>query len=310
MIFQGRLTIFAIRKGAPFLIQTRLQWLALMRRDKPPQLTLVQLLGTVDDLVAPDDTIDYAVDFEREGSFFLLEVPETGHYNAVDMAPADPDSAKVERWKAFSDALSAPIDALKQKAIPREDMADSLSPKPDKGVKDVVFVIHGIRDKGFWTQKIARAIKREARAQKEEFRSVTASYGYFAMAPFVFPWVRRQKVAWLMDRYTEARARYPKAKFSYVGHSNGTYLVARALQDYPAARFKHVVFAGSVVRCDYNWHALMQPNPANSGPRVERVLNYVATGDIVVALLPKAMQPIKPLDLGSAGHDGFRQGYS
>ena len=62
-----------------------------------------------------------------------------------------------------------------------------------------------------------------------------------------------------MDRYAEARARYPRAELDYVGHSNGTYLAAKALHDYPAAHFKHIVFAGSVVRRDYDWLALIKP---------------------------------------------------
>jgi alpha-beta hydrolase superfamily lysophospholipase len=41
-------TLFAIRRGAPFLTRTRLQWLALKRESLTPTLT-VQLLGTRDD---------------------------------------------------------------------------------------------------------------------------------------------------------------------------------------------------------------------------------------------------------------------
>ena len=53
--------VFHSRRGAAFLTDLRLQWLALqrhmddMRREKP---ITVQLLGTVDDLVAPDDNVD------------------------------------------------------------------------------------------------------------------------------------------------------------------------------------------------------------------------------------------------------------
>ena len=99
--------------------------------------------------------------------------------------------------------------------------------------------------------------------------------------------------------------------FSYVGHSNGTYLVARALKDYPAARFHRIVFAGSVVRCDYDWLQISRPIPGETSelPRVDKVLNFTATGDWVVALFPKGLQPIKAIDLGSAGHDGFVQGF-
>lgn len=73
-------------------------------------------------------------------------------------------------------------------------------------VTDVLFVIHGIRDEGYWTQKIARRVISKAR---EEGRCVVyeaSSYGYFPMLSFLSSRARREKVEWLMDRYTEARA--------------------------------------------------------------------------------------------------------
>jgi hypothetical protein len=146
-------------------------------------------------------------------------------------------SEREERRNKFTRALTADRHALLGEAITRDQMADTLPPEPDADVTDVVFVVHGIRDKGFWTQKIARTIKRHA-GDRQKIGSWTESYGYFAMLPFILRSVRRRKVEWLMDRYTEARARYPYATFHYVGHSNGTYLAAAALQLYPAARFQ------------------------------------------------------------------------
>jgi hypothetical protein len=119
------------------------------------------------------------------------------------------------------------------------------------------------------------------------------------MAPFMLPWTRRAKVEWLMDQYVEAKALYPSARFSYVGHSNGTYLLAKALQMCPLLAFEHVAFAGSVVRRDYDWRRMVQEG------RVRKVLNFVASADCVVAIFPKALQTLHLQDLGSAGHDGF-----
>jgi pimeloyl-ACP methyl ester carboxylesterase len=166
-------------------------------------------------------------------------------------------------------------------------------------VTDVIFVIHGIRDLGYWTHKIARRVLALGKTANRVFESETSSYGYFPMLSFLLPGRRRAKVEWLMDQYAEAKALYPNAKFSYVGHSNGTYLVAKALHDYPCCRFHRLVFAGSVVNTGYDWLPLLQ-----SG-RVEAVMNYVATSDWVVAILPKAVQMLGLPDLGSAGHDGF-----
>ena len=72
------------------------------------------------------------------------------------------------------------------------------------------------------------------------------------------------------------------------------------LKDYPACRFKNVVFAGSVVSTDFDWNGLIQ------NKRIEKVVNIVASADWVVAVFPKTFQTLRLQDLGSAGHDGFR----
>lgn len=327
-------TVFAIRRGAPFLVNTRLQWLALMNPDfgHRPELMAVQLLGTRDELVAPDDNVDFSVDQFGDAphedhkddapaaqpgkSYFYLDVPNSDHDSIIDVAEtaanvpggdAQDREARAGRRELLMLAVAGRRDELVARGVPRARMADVLPSAPNFEVTDVVFVIHGIRDKGFWTQKVAGTIKRLAPPGR--FSSCTATYGYFAMLPFFIGSVRQRKVEWLMDQYVEVRARYPRANFHYVGHSNGTYLAAKALQDYPAARFDHVVFAGSVVRRDYDWLRLIDPASRGStrSPQVKKVLNYVATRDWVVALFPKAVQRLRIFNLGSAGHDGFCQ---
>jgi hypothetical protein len=114
-----------------------------------------------------------------------------------------------------------------------------------------------------------------------------------------------------MDEYTENRARFPRAvTFDYVGHSNGTYILASALRNYKTLKVEQVYFAGSVVPKHYTWREL-----ADRG-RVKHVANVVAAGDWVVALFPRffeqiadwrGVQPVRgPLDIGSGGFRGFQ----
>jgi hypothetical protein len=208
----GKLTIFAIRRGAPFLVQTRLQWLRLMDPDcgPRPDTVIVQLLGTGDDVVAPDDNVDYSIDLYGSGvvaSYFYIEVAASSHSNVVQMSedgPAATAAARAGRRAQFLRALNEDRAGLAGISIGRQQMADNLPPPADLNVANLVFVIHGIRDKGFWTQKMARKIM--ALAPAGSFASWTESYGYFAMLPFLMRRVRQRKVEWLMDRYVEARA--------------------------------------------------------------------------------------------------------
>lgn len=302
-LLSGRVPlIMAIRRGAPFLTQLRIQWI-LMRNRGAGQALTVQLLGTVDDMVSPEDNIDLVAGRD----FIYLDVPYSGHANVIEMAdsrtvPAGGGAPASTRGAARADVLRTAL-TESQRELARHGILPSDQPlsqqHPD--VTDVVFVVHGIRDRGFWTQRIARQVLRRAQADALEVRiaTETSSYGYFPMLPFLLPGRRREKTEWLMDQYAEALAIYPNAEFSFVGHSNGTYLIARALRDYPACRFKHVVLAGSVIRRDYDWRA------ARERGQVLHVLNFFASNDWVVAYFPRVLQLWRGLDLGSAGHDRF-----
>lgn len=353
-----RPTVAGIRQGAPFIIQTRLQWLALTRSGC--RIPVVQLLGAADDLVAPDDSVDFCdLEHDRssgEASFALVELPLTSHRDACEMSPPTADQRSAiekaivngslsdtcihyqsssnlfqrrgsrplipqARWHIFGRVVSQQMSHLHDLRINPHHMSDRPALRPDGSVTNVVFVVHGIRDHGFWTQKVARVIKQQVEAENHRrrdgnekpisFRSFTGSYGYFAIVPFVLPWIRRWKAEWLMDEYVEARAQYPNASISYVGHSNGTYLLSRALRDYPAAYFDRAVLAGSVIRRSFDWVSHLPPQVPQADqpiPQICEILNYVATRDWVVGILSKAFQIAGPVfDLGSAGFDGFDQ---
>jgi len=308
------------RLGYPFIVQTRLQWMALFsharylcKKRERTALQVVQLIGTRDKLVAPDDTIDLVDLTGSPWAFSVLEMGNTDHAGALRVR-------EPQRGQLFRDALQKSADDLAEHeanvvVTTGANAARTSKPElyvsgvlPDPSVTDVTFVVHGIRDSGHWTRKVARKIEREAAsAGGRKFRSMTASYGYLAMFPFVWPGVRKNRAAWLMDRYVEMRALYPNAVFHYVGHSNGTYLAARALTDYAAARFERVVFAGSVVRRDYDWKSKLPGTQNQNGrARVGALLNYVAASDWVVAIFANGLQIHRFFDLGGAGHTGFK----
>lgn len=308
------LLIFRIRKGATFITQLRIQWIHMRNRDLKSglgQARTFQLLGSVDDMVSPEDNIDLI----SGKDFIYIDVPFSGHADVIEMDNerlvvdtselVKPDEEFHEttigeiRSAIFKLCLTGSEEQTdKYKVNP----SDSQSIQIQEDVDHVVFVIHGIRDKGYWTNKIARRVVKLA----ENFDSVhkvateTSSYGYFPMLSFLRPIKRRQKVEWLMDQYAECLANYPNATFSFVGHSNGTYLLAKALEKYRSCKFDRIVFAGSVVRTNYEWDKYIETG------QVKKVLNFVATNDLVVAVFPKAIQMLKLQDLGSAGHDGFK----
>lgn len=327
-------TVFALRRGAPFIFNTRMQWLSLMRHANGPgkNLTIVHLIPTRDDYVSAVEVID--VESDQAKRMFCIPVKNSDHRTVLDVLKPNPNvMRRVLRTQTYLDDYTSRYECIissvarnatstkakspfeyesgfplndKIKTMPMRYIDDSLPAAPDPSVSSFVFIIHGIRDTGAWAKKIGATIRtvfdfqQLASKPKSKLRTDTQTYGYFALFPFIWPWVRRQKVEWLMDRYATAKALFPDASMNFVGHSNGTYLAASALRDYQTCKFDRVVFAGSVVPRGFDWRVLKKQ---------QKVLNYVATADVVVAFGTKGLQGLSRgfFDLGSAGHDGFDQ---
>lgn len=341
-------TMLDVRKGAPFIVQTRLLWMAYRRwhnerlrklyneagpltrlAEPDPALTanplVVQIIGAQDNFVSPQDQVDMDVEAmawkEGDGAdqnkcYFLFQMRATDHAGVVDFSNRigrtrglrkEPIEEQPEvlahRRQVLSDALTMRRSELSQRSLDPTLLFDQLS-KFDLKTTDVVLVMHGIRDDGYWTHRIVEAIKnadedrrKGASGTSAPIESCAPTYGYFPMGAFIMPWIRRQKVEWFMDLYVQLRARFPRATVHYVGHSNGTYLAANALARYPAARFGRIYFAGSVVNPTFDWARMVTEE------RVKQFHSARGGTDWVVAWLPKSLEFFT--DLGGGGFDTF-----
>ncbi len=302
------LWIMQLQRGSPFLTWLRLQWL----ESKHTAPTVVQLLGSIDEIVSWRDMVDM-VSGER---FLYLNVPHSDHVTILNFDEST--GLGQRRREIFEQSLTIEADEQEQTIQPWDVSLPPIEPQ----VERVVFVIHGIRDEGHWTQKIGLNARKifvsENIGTKSEIAIITSSYGYFSMLEFLKYGKRMEKIHWLTNKYVEARRRYPNAKFSYIAHSNGTYLLAHALENYPDMNFERVIFAGSVVSFKYNWQKIVerykrqQQNTNDENQLGEmRVLNFTATFDWVVGLLPM-IADIFPLNwlfgpnLGGAGVIPFK----
>jgi pimeloyl-ACP methyl ester carboxylesterase len=293
----------SMRRGSPFIADTRVQWIQLVRSDdvvsgKAPLPTVIQLIGSKDDIVSREDGQDLLA--ARDTVFVTL--PQTGHRDIGGALDGANTPGAENRLRRIAQALQGRMDLL---GPDRNDL-----PAEDRSVTRLIYVLHGIRDYGNWTDVLRDEIQNRCRSLKESAVVVNMKYGYFPMLPFITYSDRQRNVRRFMDRYTEDLARYPNAvTVDFVGHSNGTYILASALQHYATIKVRRVFFAGSVVPKHYPWQDL------NRLGRVERVANVVATSDWVVAIFPKVFEQISDLrnqqpttgffDLGSAGFRGF-----
>jgi pimeloyl-ACP methyl ester carboxylesterase len=296
----GRLPEQCMR-GAPFVANLRLQWLDVMHQSERAGGTFptaIQLLGSKDDIVAKSDSRDVTV----ARGFIWVPVNNTSHAEMIKFG--DSGSALERREKVTLAFGNEETLAELRRLSPTIDL------EQDDHVKTVVFVLHGIRDMGEWTSQFTIPLQKafaEKNSDKEAKLYVhPASYGYFPMGPFLLFGDRQKNVRWFMDEVTDLVARFPNLEeLHFIGHSNGTYVVASALEKYQALKVNRAVLAGCVLRRDYKW--------SERTGRVGRVRNYVGADDWVVGLAPKLFElPLFKLlnkDIGSAGFDGFTDGF-
>ncbi|NUU37690.1 triacylglycerol lipase [Pseudomonas sp. C2B4] len=299
---QSAQLLLALQRGAPFVADARVQWIELCRGEFPtpkhvPQT--IHLLGDKDDIVSKEDSMDLKA--AKDTLFVTLE--NTGHRDIGTALNGGTTPADQERREAVKHALQGKIELLDTDKLVGQD--------EDHSIERIVYVMHGIRDYGEWTDQLRTVIEQKAAATQVGLAVVNQKYGHFPMLPFLLFWDRQKNVRLFMDEYTENRAKYPQAvKFDYVGHSNGTYILASALYKYKTLKVERVYLAGSVVPKHFKWQEL-----ADSG-RVKYVANVVAAGDWVVAIFPRFFEQIAdwievqpsdgPLDIGSGGFRGFQ----
>lgn len=283
--------LLSVRRGAPFVVNLRAEWIRFARAYRPP--TVIQLLGDADDLVSAGD------DSDQIGAprFVFMNVLGAGHDDLVRFGDS-PDPVLRRRRQKVAEALTENVANLEARYPPSSDLLAE-----DPRITHVVFVKQGVQDITAWTDRIRRLIEREDPTVKV----LAPTYDDFPMASFLLFADRQKKVRKFADEYAEALARYPHAdRFSFLGHGNGTYLLASAVERYDALRFHRIYFAGSIVRRDFDWGA--------RATRIDAVRNDMAAADWVVAIFPRVFEQARRipwladlayLDVGSAGFNGF-----
>lgn len=158
-------------------------------------------------------------------------------------------------------------------------------------ISRVVLAVHGIRDFGEWREELRREL------EQQDIVLVKVTYGYFDLLRFLFPLAlfRRAVIAKVARQVRSAQRAFPNARFSYIAHSFGTYVVANMLLDDPWFQADRIIFCGSVLK--YDW-PLSQLRSSYEPP----LLNEVGSSD----LWPSVAASVT-WGYGAAGSLGFNQ---
>lgn len=287
-------------QGSDFVSNLRIDWIRYFRKiedQTPERMTaspveqsgvplVMQFLGDSDELVTDADHKDLLA--FPNGHF--REVAGANHANLYRLDIAQPES----RYRILQEAF---VDR------PTEITTDASQRPAESPVHTVVMIMHGIRTNKIvgWIAGLESKLKRYA---PPGTRVYIPTYGYLTALRFALPWIRSRHIPIFRDEYTELLAEHPRAQFSIIAHSNGTYMLGHCLKKTPGMRFENLVLAGCALPQDYDWEKVMDPHDGVD-QQVKRVLNELATGDFPVAILCNGLRGIGMKDIGPAGFTGF-----
>lgn len=312
-------TFEKVMAGGYWITDLRLRWLEHYRTQKT-RPRVIQVLGTSDHLVTHTDILDQK--FMPRAKVY--EIPGADHPGLI----------------ALDRALSSDRLYLQLKAaiLGRPDEEEDAEVKVESA--PTAFILHGIRASalGTWVDELGAQFASKAAGPDQasepgapQVQVVSPDTGYFSAMEFALPGTRRRKVHEFLKLYGDAYASRDPNQFVFAGHSNGTYMMAQALDRVPAMRFKKIYLAGTVLPRRYDWQRLFDnkqigqrvekeaepgqvrvEDDGNPGEvRVEKewkpgqVRVDRATRDIPVGILCSWLRGLGSSDVGTAGVDGF-----
>ena len=160
--------------------------------------------------------------------------------------------------------------------------------------RKIIISVHGIRTTGAWQKQIASVVSENG------WIYYPMDYGYFTAIHFAIPAVRKAKITWFCHQFDQIKERYPDVTPSIIAHSNGSYIVANALNTYPHIRVDKVILCGSIVRLNFDWKNIFERKQATL------VRNEVGVKDIWAGNVHRLAWG----DTGPSGQRGFTTEHS
>lgn len=166
----------------------------------------------------------------------------------------------------------------------------------------VLFLAPGIRALApHWTARATEIATQYGVTNQRNIVVIPADNIFVSAFDFLFSATRKRRALWLRDSYASAVARFPYAKqFAFLGHSNGTYALGKALRELPTMRFRRVALVGSVLPPNYDWRSR-----CHNHRQIFEMLNHCSRYDWPVGLVCRTLNLWRISDVGTGGIDGF-----
>ena len=272
-----------LRRGSPYITGLRIRWVSRFR-DAPQDLPgVVQVLGGRDRLVRDDDSRDVLY---MAGSV-LVRVASAHHGDLPGVCASD-------EW--YPTARRAVMG----------DISGEQTAAAAQSTRRAVMLLHGIRAGNYrsWVSDLSGVI-----ADRPDAPVIrTPSYGYLSAIGFALPFVRKAQARRFLDWYSELHVTHRPELIAIAAHSNGTFIVGRALLEVPSMCFQAIYLAGSVLPRTYPWGTVFRRGQvlgAGTAGAAGAVHSDRGRSDIPVGVLCALLRGAGQRKLGTAGFDGF-----
>jgi pimeloyl-ACP methyl ester carboxylesterase len=160
-----------------------------------------------------------------------------------------------------------------------------------------VLLVHGIRTTAEWQDSVRATLE----ASDQTIRVIPTSYEFFDLFRFLFPFSTfRRRPLERVTALVRAEITNPRTKrLSLIGHSFGTWLIAKMLEDEPDLVFHRVILCGSVIPQKFRWD-LYAHRIGRDGRTEWPILNDCGSRDIWPALAQSVTW-----GYGASGRFGF-----
>lgn len=147
--------------------------------------------------------------------------------------------------------------------------APELVPIDPQPYREVIFLIHGIRDRARWQSLVRRVLE-----EIDGVIVVPIRYGYFDVFRFWMPvWTRLKPIRYIQQQIQIGKINYRVDKYSVIAHSFGTYAISQVLEETKDLVLDKLVLCGCIIPNSHPWEHL-------NGRIKHKVINDYGTRDI------------------------------
>ncbi|MBA6254740.1 MULTISPECIES: hypothetical protein [unclassified Colwellia] len=161
--------------------------------------------------------------------------------------------------------------------------------------KKIIYSVHGIETNGEWQKELSKNLNLDS----DEYIHISHEYNFFPVLSFLIPPLRWLEVRRFKKELEFMAEKHPGCCISLIGHSFGTYLIAKSLNNISQSStpyFDRIILCGSVLKASYDWDEIIRRH------NIKSILNDCALNDG-----PLVMSQAVAVGLGMAGRVGFKR---